>query len=150
MNDDYPPSAFYFKVEFSDSSGSSDTSFQEVSGISSSIETEPYKELSENSFVYYLPKSITYTNLVLKRGIASMSSPLVVWCQSVFSGNFSIPIVPMSILVYLMDENKSPIRGWAFVNAYPVKWSVDGFKSTKNEVAIETIELKYSDMDRVI
>lgn len=149
-NNDYPPSAFYFKVVFAATGGMFDTSFQEVSGISSSIETESYAELSENGFVYELPKSISYENLKLKRGIAKMSSPLVIWCQTIFAGNFSLPIIPMPVLVYLMNENKVPIRGWAFANAFPVKWSVDEFNSTKNDVAIETIELKYNSMARII
>lgn len=149
-NDDYPPSAFYFKVVFSGAGAMQDNSFQDVSGISSSIETEPYTELSENRFVYQLPKSIKFDNLILKRGIAKMKSPLVRWCNSIFSGNFTKPIVPKQILVYLMNENKVPIRGWSFENAYPVKWTIDNFNSTKNEVAIETIELKYNYMDRII
>ena len=149
-NDNYPPSAFYFKVIFTETGSKSDTSFQEVSGISSSIQTESYAELGENGFVYELPKSITYENLKLKRGIAKMTSPLVKWCQDIFSGDFSSPIIPMLVDVYLMDENKDPIRGWSFNNAFPVKWSVDNFNSTKNEVAIETIELKYSSIVRII
>ena len=150
INDNYPPSEFYFKVVFAATGGMFDTSFQDVSGISSSIQTESYTELSENGFVYELPKSITHENLKLKRGIAKMTSPLVIWCQTIFLGNFSLPIIPMPVLVYLMNEHKVPIRGWAFTNAFPVKWSVDEFSSTKNKVAIETIELKYNSMARII
>lgn len=146
----YPPSAFNFKVVFAATMGMSDTSFQEASGIGSKIETEPYTELGENGFVYQLPKSITYTNLVLKRGIAKSNSPIVKWCQSVFYGDFAVPIIPMHMLVYLMNENKMPIRAWAFENAFPVSWDVEAFNSTKNDVAIEKIELKYNYMNRII
>lgn len=147
---DYQPSAFYFKVAFSASSGKSDTSFQEVSGISSEIETEPYNEGGENRFVHQLPKSVKHPKLVLKRGIAEMKSPLVKWCRAVFEGDFSEPIEAMSMMVYLMNENKVPIRGWSFANAYPVNWEVESFNSTKNEVAIEKIELNYNYSNRVI
>jgi len=149
-SDDYQPSAFYFKVAFAATAGMSDTSFQEVSGIGSEIETEPYTEGGENRYVHQLPKSVKHPKLVLKRGIAKMTSPLVVWCQTVFEGDFSIPIVPMAIMVYLMDENKVPIRAWSFANAYPVNWEVENFNSTKNEVAIEKIELNYNYSNRVI
>lgn len=148
-DDEYPPCAFSFKVVFAATSGKSDTSFQDVSGIVSKIETEPYTELGENGYVYQLPKSITYDNLVLKRGIAKMSSPLVKWCSEIFSGDFSRPIVPTDLMVYLMNENQEHIRAWSFVNAFPVSWSVESFNSTKNEVAIEKIELKYNSMSRV-
>lgn len=148
--DVYQPSAFYFKVAFAATAGMSDTSFQEVSGIGSELETEPYSEGGENRFVHQLPKSVKHPKLVLKRGIAETTSPLVVWCRSVFEGDFSAPIMPMAVMVYLMNENKMPIRAWSFANAYPVNWDVESFNSTKNEVAIEKIELSYNYSNRVI
>jgi phage tail-like protein len=150
LSSDYPPSAFYFKVVFSATAGMSDTSFQEVSGIGSEIETESYVEGGENRYVHQLPKSVKHPKLVLKRGIAQMTSPLVIWCRSVFEGDFMIPIIPMPMMVYLMNENKIPIRAWSFANAYPVSWEVESFNSTKNEVAIEKLELSYNYSNRTI
>jgi len=146
---DYPLPAFYFKVVFAATLGLSDTSFQEVSGISSELETEPVIE-GGNQYVRQLPKSVKHTNLVLKRGIADMTSPLVIWCSTVIESDFMLPIVPTLITVYLMDESQLPVRGWTFSDAYPVKWNVDSFNSTKNEVAIETIELSYLYSTRIL
>ena len=146
----YPPPAFYFRVAFSASLGTVDTSFQEVSGISSQIDTEDVVEGGENRFVHKLPKGVSHPNLVLKRGIADSDSPLVLWCRSVLEGDFIEPITTVSLMVNLMNENKVPIRSWSFVDAYPVKWEVDAFNSTKNDVAIETIELSYTYSNRVI
>ena len=86
--DDYPPTGFYFKVIFSATLGMSDTSFQEVSGISSEVELEEVVEGGENRYVHRLPKSVKHPKLVLKRGIAKMTSPLVIWCRSVFEADF--------------------------------------------------------------
>jgi hypothetical protein len=36
------------------------------------------------------------------------------------------------------------LRAWQFNDAYPVKWSVEGFSSTKNDVAIEQIAFAYT------
>lgn len=146
----YPPSAFYFKVVFSATLGMSDTSFQEVSGISAEIETETITEGGENRYQHHLPKGVKHPLLELKRGIASATSPLVIWCRSVFEMDFVIPIVPMPIAVYLMNENQIPIRAWTFANAFPVKWEVESFGSTKNEVAIEKIALSYTYSNRLI
>lgn len=150
FSSDYPPSSFYFKVVFSATGGMTDTSFQEVSGIASEIETESYVEGGENRYVHQLPKGVKHPRLVLKRGIAKMTSPLVIWCRSVFEADFMIPIVPMPVMVYLMNENKIPIRAWTFANAYPVKWEVESFNSTRNEVAIEKLELSYNYSNRMI
>lgn len=148
MADPYPPSAFYFTVRFA-GFPTGDTAFQEVSGISSKLETEPYLEGGENRYVYQLPIRVTHSNLVLKRGIGKLKSPLVVWCKSVLETGVNTTIAPMPINVSLLNEDKTPVRTWAFFNAFPVSWEVENFSSTKNEVAIEKIELSYSYADRL-
>jgi phage tail-like protein len=150
LGDDYPLPAFHFKVVFAATAGKSDTSFQEVSGMKATIDTESYTELGENGFVYQLPKPATYSNLILKRGIASMTSPLVLWCRSIFESEGRIPIVPMAIMVYLMDEKKIPKRAWGLTGAFPISWDVGSFNASKNEVAIETIELRYNFLTRML
>ncbi len=147
---EYPLPAFYFKVVFAATSDNDDTSFQEVSGISSEMETEDFNEGGENRFVHRLPKSLKHSKLVLKRGVAEMNSPLVSWCRDVLDGEFIKPIKPMTIEVRLMNEEGEPVRVWSFVNAFPVSWEVEGFNSTKNEIAIEKIELSYHYFDRVV
>lgn len=143
---EYPPPAFYFKVRFKGSD--MDTSFQEVTGIGPEIETENVVEGGENRFVHQLPKAVKHPKLVLKRGIAEMNSPLVGWCISILEGDFSAPIEPKELEVMLLNENGDPLRAWYFANAYPVHWEFDSFNSTKNEVAIETIELSYNYSNR--
>lgn len=147
---EYPPAAFYFKVVFSLTGGLLDTSFQDVSGISMEKDTIDVEEGGENRFVHKLPRVSKHGNLVLKRGIARINSPLVLWCKAVIEGDFSDEILTMPLMVYLMNEYKLPIRAWVFDNAYPVKWEVDSFNSTKNEVVLETIELAYNTVNRII
>ncbi|MCG8700597.1 MAG: phage tail protein [Bacteroidales bacterium] len=144
----YPPTAFYFTVRFCGQSGISETSFKEVSGIKQTMNTKKVKEL--NGYEYSVPTGITYSNLVLKRGIAPVDSPLIKWCKSVFEGMFQNPICCMPLTVFLMDEQGSPLRGWTFSNAFPKVWEVGNFDSLKNEVAIETIELEYQFLERIL
>jgi phage tail-like protein len=100
--------------------------------------------------VYRLPKSVKHPKLVLKRGIATKNSPLVKWCKSVLEAGFIAPIETVMLRVFLLNEDKDPIRAWDFADVYPVKWEVDPFNSTKNEVAIEKIELSYTCSSRCI
>lgn len=146
----YPPSAFHFKVVFASDRNITDTSFQEVSGIGSSLETEPYREGGENSSVLQLPTGMAASKLVLKRGVAAVGSGLVAWCRAVLENGFVDGIQTKSINVYLLDENHSPVRAWSFEHAYPVGWEIEGLQSTKNEVAIEKIELHYGRVSRLI
>ena len=145
----YPPSAFHFKVNFS-GARDEDTSFQEVSGIGSEIDFQETVEGGENRFVHRLPKGVKHPLLSLKRGIAGVNSPLVEWCIAVLEGDFLKPIETQQVKVYLLDETQSPLRGWSFANAYPVKWEIDSLNSTKNEVAIETIDLSYNYSNRIV
>lgn len=138
----YPPSAFYFKVVFD--GDTADSAFQEVSGISTEMKVEDVTEGGENRFVHKLPVGMSHSNLELKRGIAPLSSPLVAWCKAVLESDFTQRIEPKDINVYLMDGEGNYIREWSFENAFPVKWEVESFNSTKNEVAIEKISLSYT------
>lgn len=143
----YPLPAFYFTVTFSEN-GDEDAAFQEVSGIGARMDTEAYTEGGENRFVYQLPKAVKHPKLVLKRGIAPDGSPLVEWCRSVLENGLIEPIKPRLIHVLLLNEKGEPARKWSFARAYPVNWEVESFNSTKNQVAIEKIELEYGHSQR--
>lgn len=139
----YPPVAFHFSVGFGIPLPDADCSFSEVSGISAEMDTETVVEGGENRFVYQLPKGIKHPHLVLKRGVGPITSRLVTWCRNVFEGGLAQPVQPKLMLVGLLDGAGLPLRVWSFANAWPVKWEVDAFSSTKNEVAIEKVELSY-------
>lgn len=141
---EYPPPAFYFTVSFGTGSEFSDTSFKEVSGLSSEIETEEVVEGGENRFVHQLPKKVKHQRLVVKRGTTDASSKLVKWCKETLENGFEKPIESKLIQVSLLNEKDAPLRTWSFDRAYPVKWEVDSFESTKNEVVLETIEFVYA------
>ncbi|MBL0701107.1 MAG: phage tail protein [Desulfosarcina sp.] len=142
--EEYPLPSFNFKVIFSGPAGTwEDTSFKEVSEFGSKVETEKIIEGGDAGQAYTVPKSVAYKNLILKRGIAGISSQLVKWCKSVLEEGFNKPIVPMQISVQLLNESQEPVRVWVFENAYPVSWDVEGFNSMENKVAIEKIEFCY-------
>ncbi|MGY0615937.1 phage tail protein [Vibrio sp. FJH11] len=145
MADEWPLPAFYFNVVIGNNQD--DSAFQEISGLEAQIDTEDYQE-GGNNLIYHLPKVIKHSNLLLKRGIADSGSALVKWCQDILGAQLSKAIEPKTVSVRLLDEKGSPCRVWVLYNAYPVKWRVEGFSSTKNEVAIEEIELCYSNVSR--
>jgi phage tail-like protein len=147
---EYPPPAFYFRVVFAAPALMADTSFQEVSGLNAEVETEEVVEGGENRYVQRLPKGVKHPPLELKRGMASVFSPLVRWCRQAMEGELMQPVVLVPLTVYLMNADKFPIRAWLFADAFPIKWEVESFGSTKNEVAIEKIVLSYSYSYRLI
>jgi phage tail-like protein len=150
MPNDYPLPAFHFEVVFGGSSSGGDTSFQEVTGIGAELELETVSEGGENRFVHQLPKAVKYPKLVLKRGVAKSDSALVEWCKSVLEKDYIEAIETKQVEVRLLNEQREALRSWTFSNAYPVNWDVEGFNSTKSEVAIEKIELVYNHLERTV
>ncbi|MBS1510484.1 MAG: phage tail protein [Bacteroidetes bacterium] len=150
----YPPGGFNFRVAFTGVSGMDGDDhqrFQEVSGLSFEIETEPFTEGGENRFEYKLPKRVKYTNLVLKRGLIT-SKVLTDWINSAKDGFFwasPYPLFqPADILVTLMNDAGEPVAVWNVVQAYPVKWSMSDFNATANNIVVETLELAYQYFER--
>lgn len=141
MPDFEPPVAFFFAVGIG---SMPDTSFQEVSGINAELQTEEVHEGGENRYVHALPKGVKHPQLELKRAIAPLDSALVTWCKGVLENGLAQGIKPELVTVKLLDKDANPLCKWSFADAYPVKWDVEGFGASKNEVAIEKIVLNYS------
>jgi phage tail-like protein len=139
MAQHYPPVGFYFSVEFEGQSADLDSSFQEVSGLSRSVETEDYAEGGQNHFVHKLPKATRYDNLVLKRGIVR-DSGLVEWFRKAME---DLDYEPKNVLVSLLNEQHSKISTWNVVHALPAKWSHSGMNAESSGLMIETMELTY-------
>jgi phage tail-like protein len=155
-NQYYPPVGFHFDVRILDKydaigaatgalglTASVDGSFQEVSGISASINGKDHYEGGENRFAYKLPESISYSPLQLKRGLVSSLSALGEWCNETFENGFDQPIETKTVLVNLLDESNLPLMSWVFLGAYPTKWSVSNFNAQNNEIVVESLELTY-------
>ena len=137
---------FYFSLTIPGIIGGVDAAFQEISGLSKELQVEEVVCGGENRFKYRLPTTTTFQNLVLKRGVTSRFSPLLIWCEATLNHGFSfmnMPIFTYDIIVNLLNDEGEACKSWLFVNAYPVKWSASELNSEKNTVFIETIELAY-------
>lgn len=133
-----PPTAFYFEVKF-DGFTDMDSSFQDVSGLEVKISVEEKKEGGENQFVHYLPKPPTYTDLVLKRCLL-MNSDLDKWCRDALE---DFIFKPKNIKLSLLGPDGTALSSWTILHAYPIAWQLGTLNSTSNDLAIETLTLKY-------
>jgi phage tail-like protein len=150
MEVDYPLPAFAFSVDIDGCTAEGEASFQDVSGIGMEMETEPLIEGGVNGYVHQLPKSPRPGRLTLKRGGIARTSSLFDWCHDFLSGDL-VPakiIHPRTVRIHLRDEKGNNVCSWTFTNAYPVKWEVEALNATKNEVAVEQIELVFQSVKR--
>src|SRR5665648_1137342 len=133
-----PPIAFYFSVRF-DGQDDMESSFQEVSGLDVTIGTEGKKEDSDNNFVYHLPSSPKFGNLVLKRCLL-LNSKLDRWCRDAIE---YFKFDPKDIKVALLGANGGILASWTIIKAFPFSWELSALNSTSNQLAIESLTLKY-------
>lgn len=144
-----PPTAFFFEVAFQGSGNKKmDSSFQEVSGLKVNVGTLEKSEGGDNVFVHQIPKSNKFEDIVLKRCL-SKNEDLEKWCRDAIE-NFKFK--PLNISLRLLSSKADKAGGkiipdslavWNIEQAYPVSWELGSLSSTKNELAIETLTLKY-------
>ncbi len=147
MSDFTPPVAFHFTVRFA---GDQDVALacQEVSGLEMKADLDSVAEGGESCFVHQLPKPAKHSNLKLKRILTTSTSQIVTWCKSVLENDFSAPIQPKDMTVSLLGQDGDPLAQWLVSGAYPVKWSVGSFDAMQNQLAVESIELAYTQVTR--
>lgn len=136
--------SFYFKVEID----GEQVSFQEVSGLEASMETETIIEGGNNLFTHKLPVRQSYGNLTLSKGVVRETDDFYQWISSVLleqetiSNSFHENL--RSISIDLMSPgDQTEVRSWQIVNAYPVKWSISSLNAEESKITIESVELAF-------
>jgi phage tail-like protein len=140
----YPPVSFYFSVKIEGLTTKSDSAFAEADGLESELGMIEVKEGGENRYSHRLPDRATHGKLTLRRGVMLASSELAAWCKTSLESDFTERFQTKNIEVSLLNEDGNPVLVWNFQGAWPVKWSVAGLDSRKNEVALETLEFAYA------
>ena len=123
-----------------------DASFSQISGLKTELEYDVVRSGGYNDQVYHLPKGVKRSSITLKRGLASITSPLLLWCFGTMEDPNSVS--PRTLIVTLLDKNPSmpPVMIWALFNVIPVKWEINEFDASKSEIVIESIDLVFSKM----
>lgn len=142
-NDEYPLVGFRFEVSFGNDSNAGDTSFAEVSGISTNIVTEEIIEGGENRFKHRLPSLVSHPPLVLKRGVTKKGSMIMEIISAYGSVGVINNIQPVDMTVKLLDEEGTPVLSWSFTGVYPLKHEISTLNANNSDVLIESIELSY-------
>lgn len=148
MNNIFLPVVFYFRVKFQGNPPIGEVAFKSVTGLDIELETEELREGGVNEFEHKLPKQVKHGNLILKRAMMPVENNLGNWIKEIIETPFGKPIQPRSVEITLLNESGDPMYYWTCQNAYPVKWNTEGFDSEKNEIAIETLELVYTQLIR--
>lgn len=134
-----PFAALRFHVEIE---GIEEAAFTECSGLQAETEVFTYEEGGLNNTVHQLPGRSKFSNVTLKRGVAS-SNELWDWYYKVIMG--TVERKNVSLVLYACDY--SEVMRWNLANAFPVKWVGPNFRSDDNTALVETLELAHEGIE---
>ena len=138
---DDPYKAFNFIVEID---GIARAGFSEVSGLESETTVIEYRVGGEPNAVRKLPGLTKYANIVLRRGV-TQDAELSNWRKTVEDGQ----VDRRNGSIILRDDDGNDVVRWNFFNGWISKWEGPALNASKNEVAIETIEIAHEGLERV-
>ena len=135
----YPLPAYNYRVSI----GVNTLSFSEVSGLSIEHEVVTYRHgLSFYEGDIHLPGKKQPVQIRMSRGVRIKGDHLFKWIDSIQLGK----VEREDITIDLCDEEGNPVISWVVVNAFPSKLEAPGFTASTNDVAIEVLELRASEI----
>ncbi|MEM7036704.1 MAG: phage tail protein [Bacteroidota bacterium] len=140
---DYPLPVYNYRVNIADETHA----FSEVSGLDIGFDPITYKEShvaagKVGPNIMYMPGQITEVNITLKKGLVKAKSLPVLysWINSIALNR----IDKRDITISLCDETGTPVVTWKVIDCFPTKLTAPTFDANSNEVAVETMELRAS------
>ena len=112
--------------------------FTECTGLDATMTLEEYSEGGQNAYVHKFMTRMTYSNIVLKRGM-TFSDELWRWHADYIAGNGK----RSDGLITLANEFGLPVRSWKFVRGLPAKLTGPTLNASQSAVAIETLEIAH-------
>lgn len=117
-------------------------SFSECSGLQVETEIFEWQEGGRNDYTHRLPGRTKFSNITLKRGIATME--MWNWFNKTRRGI----IERSNISIILLDKEARAIQ-WNITGALPIKWSGPSFKASTSEAAVESVELIHNGFEQL-
>ncbi len=129
----HPFASFNFQVKISDDDEVL-ALFQEVTGLSASIEVTDLKEGGVNSTTHKLIGHASYGNVTLKRGL--IDTRFIQWVNDVLNGE----VYRKDIIITVSDDSGESIS-YKLLRTVPVKWNGPNLNVMNDTIATESLEL---------
>lgn len=135
-----PLPVFCFHVQLPGIGG--EAFFKSVSGLRFETEVVPVREGGQNATTYQLVGATKWSNIVLKQGFTKDSNVngLLKWRKEWMKpggGN------RVDGTISQLDTALTVQVTWKFKRGWPVKWEISELDASKNELAIETLEIAH-------
>lgn len=141
-----PLPVFCFLVRFTAVPGEViETYFKSVSGLRYEAEVVPVRAGGANDTTFQLFGGMKWSPLVLKQGFTH-GSGLLTWREQWVSGK---EMKRSSGTIVQLNTALKPAAAWEFTRGWPSKWEISEFDASKNELAIETLEISHEGLKSV-
>lgn len=122
--------------------------FKEISGLDSETEVIEHRVTGKggNLIVNKIPGALKWSNLVLKRGITD-DRRLHDWRGKIELGQIEANRKNGTVTLYAPDGTS--VAKYSFKKAWPCKFKGPSLDSSKNELAIEEMELAHEGLERL-
>jgi phage tail-like protein len=114
--------------------------FKSVSGLRYETEIVPVRAGGVNDTTFNLVGGTKWSPLVLKQGFTN-GSKLLEWRQGWLDGS---AMTRLDGSIIQLDTAMNPMAQWDFKQGWPSKWEMAEFDASKNELAIETLEIAHN------
>ena len=118
--------------------------FMSCDGLEMSVEVMEYAEGGRNGAPHHLPGRITYPHITLSRGLTDQDA-LLKW----FNATRTKAELKEITIELINHANRSPVRTWSFVEAFPVRWTGPRFAAGDTGVATESLEIAHGGLSGV-
>lgn len=113
--------------------------FKEVKGLQFNVGTVDIVEGGQNGYVHKGMGKVTWSNIILKRGMTA-SDALYKWVQS-SSGSGVSKVVRKTGAITAISQSGDRLRAWNIIDAYPVRWSGPEFSVDSRTPLEEELEI---------
>jgi phage tail-like protein len=119
--------------------------FQSVSGLTYETDVEDYREGGFNYTTRRLVGSVKWPNIVLKKGFSPKADGhrLLKWREQWVYGIGNEPVQRASGQIIQLDHKLKTVCSWEFERGWPCKWVGPELDASKDELAIESIEIAH-------
>lgn len=118
--------------------------FSECSGLDSTFTMEEYNEGGVNDYTHKFMTRVTYSDIVLKRGMA-FNDDLWRWHNDYITGKGK----RRDGLIAMLSETGSPTKVWMFKRGIPHKYGGPTFNAQQSAVAIERLEIAHEGLELI-
>ena len=149
-----PLGAFNFYITLIDSSNLVSTlvtavlsyavaGFAECAGLEANLDVLDYREGGVNNYTHKFATRVSYSNIVLRRGMIYLYDDLWDWHYGWVQGAGK----RKDGLVVLLNEARQPAKIWKFKRAIPTKWVGPSLNAAQSLVAVESLDIAHEGLE---